>query len=274
MFVALDKAIRDRLEGNPRDRLGFPTNPLNPGVRCPVFGRTADPKNKLFDPFDVVPNQYRMVPVFKKSTAGKEWEAIFPCIVYDTVSAIPALNVWLPPVGKNKIVLPSEGHDVEIVDQAGNVIGVGKETNVEHPLPESYNILVQIEVHSKIEYEALSILRSLVQVFPQKTFLAVRQADGTTHNCDMLMQGEIDLGEVETPTLEGTTTGQGDLRERNYILTYLVEAYQDLTWPQFQKRHPAIKQPILEMTFPDMPEADNLNTTEGVLEIIDLKKLM
>jgi len=275
VYVALDKAIRDRLEGNPRDRMDNPVDPVgNPGLRYPIYNRQQSIKDKQFNPFGVVPNQWRQVPIFKRSSSGEDWDGVFPCCTYKIIAFNQNSEVWLPPVSKNKIKW-NEGTPIEIRNAQGEVIKVGYPTNVTRPLPEGFNILVQIELRSKIEYEAMSMLHSLYNVFPQRGYLKVAQADGSLYTCDMEMMGDTEAAVPEVPAVEGVASQQGDFREHVYITTYLVEGYQDTTWAYLQDRSGVpIQQVDLEMTFPDMPEADNLTTLEGVLEVIDLKKLM
>lgn len=273
MYVALDKAIRDRLEGNPRDRLGNPVSAANPGVRYPVYNRATSLRDEKFDPFNVIPNQWRMCPIFKRSSHGKDWSMIFPCVVFGYASISPNPEVWLPPVSKNKITTHS-GNLVTLRNRAGEVIAVGYPTTIDRPLPEGFNILVQIEVHAKVEYEALALLHGLYTVFPQRGQLLVQQADGSSHSCDMSMLGDTVVSVPEDPSLEDASAAQEDFREHSYIVSYLVEGYQDTTWSYLRQSGVAIQQVSLEMTFPDMPEAVNLTTREGVLEVIDLKTLM
>ena len=274
MFVALDKALQAKLEGRPRDRWGNPSDPAtNPGIRIPIFERRNLAKTDAFDPFRTIPDRWDQVAIFNKKTQGREWEEIFPCVTYDLITMVPQWETWLPPSRKNRVVLAGEGGDVVVYNQYGDIVGSGKEISASRPLGDPLDLMYQIEVHSKIEYEAYFILRALNKVFPLRGNLLVEQADGSTPSFDMSLT-DMAILEEETPAYEGSTGGPGDYLYRRYAWTYLIEGFIDTTWPYNKSTHPTITDFQLEITQPDILKARDVDTLEGVLEIIDLTKLM
>lgn len=275
MFVALDRAVRRKLTGFPTDRKGRPENPTTaPGIRVRTVRRGNDRRDSGFSPFGLVQNHFTQVLVFNKTTDGLDWEQIFPCVTFDVIHFEPNLDVWLPPT---EIICKPDpsGSDLQVFNQYGDLVAEGKSNILTRPLPEGWDVMYQITVHSKIEYEAYEILRAIVLLLPQKGFITVDQADGSQLNLDMLMQDGIEVIEAETPAVvEGDIARQGEFRYREYALTYLVEAYIDTTFPELAGSAVPITAVELEMTFTDEPDADNLTTQNGVIEVIDLTDFM
>ena len=275
MFVAADKAVRARLKGTPHDRFGNPVDPVgNPGIRIPFFERKNRPDEADFRPFDVVPNRWVQVPIFNKTEEGRLTESIYPCVVFDLISVTPSQDGWLPPVGKNKRCLTGTGADVDVQNQQGVTVASGKSTNRFQPLGEPQDLMYQIELVSQVEYEAMFMLRALNRVFPTKGSLTVDTAGGTPSVLDMLIQGDITLTEPGVQAFEGAPEEAEETRERRYIATYVVEGFIDTSWDYYTDSHPAITGFELEMADKDHPDAEDVTSQAGVLEVIDLTNLM
>jgi len=271
VFVALDKALYAKLAGTPYNALGLPTDPVsNPGVRLPVYQGSINDINKpSFDPYHPLPGQFRQVPVYRKSGAGVDWRAQYPAVVYDFVSAQPRDNLWLPPVGQNKLSVPNNSPVVEYRNRHGQLVASGPTVITEVPLPTAIDVLVQIELQSKIQYEALLLLRAVLNLLPMRGALVVPFANGTRHVCDMILIDDIALGEDEDVALNNAGN-TGAYREHRYILTYVVEAYLDTTFGASVTSTPTVREAITEMAFSGQPDADNVESQSGVVEVIDV----
>jgi hypothetical protein len=270
LFVALDKALWARLTGAPRNSLGQPSDPVgNPGVRLPKYqSNVNDMRQASFDPTKVIPNQFQPVPVFKRSGSGKEWRDQYPAIVYDLVSAQP--RGALAPVGQNLIRVPNTSPTATVRDAQGRIIQQGQTMITAVPPPIPFDVLVQIECQSRIQYEAMLLVQAVLAVFPARGALNLPFASGLRHLCDMMLMDSIVLTEDEDVALSASGDSHGAYREHRYVMTYLVEAFQDTTQLTPVIEVPAVRNVRTELAFSGQQDADNVETQSSVVEVINL----
>lgn len=271
LSLAVDLAIFKRLTGWPLDSSGRPVVdpttlvPVNrtlvgpprlEGVLQPSYGvRLPVPKMdisqydlKTTSPETVKPyadgfhpDMFTQVPVFWESTNGRDWESVFPSVIFgETGTVAPDVYVYYddierPDPAAGTLTLP----DGTIVP-AGYIISP-------HPEQTIFTYCIKAFAMTRVEMSLLST--QIERLFPQKTALIVERADGSTLAFDMIRYSIDDLS-VRSGDKEKAFVG--DLRFYGKAYNYRVEAYGDFESSGFgdqfsQQREATLLSYIMEL---------------------------
>lgn len=246
LSLSVDLAIFQRLTGAPLDNQGRPVldasgvpvnrSLINPpslggtgpsyGIRIPVAKdprqvfdlKTSSPGTmQLFDR-GFYRDQYRQVPVFWEGTGGRDWEDIWPCVVFSqTGESNPDHYIYYDDIEAWDPSTP------EYIDEEGNE-GRGGIFTSPHPEQSIFNYAIKVYAKNRVE---LSLIEDQVKrLFPQKGAIVVDRADGSQAAFDMIRYLIDDLSPRPGDKARALL---GDQRFYGKAFSYRIEAYADHT---------------------------------------------
>lgn len=176
------------------------------------------------------PNSFTQVPVFWEGTNGRDWESIFPCVIFSETGMMPS-DIF---VAYDDIVVPDPAAGTNTLPD-GTVVPAGYLVS---PHPEQRIITYAIKVFAKNRVEMALVCEQVERLFPQRTALLVDRADGSTLPFDMIRYSEDDLS---YRTGDKDRSLAGDERFYGKAYNYKVEAYADFETgafgDQFSQQH-------------------------------------
>lgn len=246
-LLAVDRAIRARLRGEPVDSTGRSKN--GTGVLIPVLKNESktSSQGKNGNWSVEFTGMKRQVPIFRYKDDGEEWKNIRPCVVYRRIGFVR--NDEQSPF-RTGDEYGTAGENRTVVDRAGRTVATGKQYNTVIAKADSYNYQYQFDIWAESQTERDLILEALIKVFPAHGYLDYTQRDGSTLRVDMVQE---DVSDVETPIGE-----EEDREAVHTVLTYRVEAFEDHT--QEVTRIPAVTDATLETV-------DSTDSTETSISV-------
>lgn len=276
LSLTVDLAIFKRLTGWPLDSNGRPEVdpvthvPVNRvmvgpprlngvpqpsyGVRIPVsrYGvksfdlTTGSPETTKVNYDGYEPDVFRQIPVFWEGTSGRDWESIWPCVIFGQTGVQPG-SIF---VYYDDIETPDPSQGTIIVD--GQEVPAGYFLS---PHPENKNLQYAIKVFAKTATELSLISAAVERLFPERTALYVERADGSIICYDMFRYLVDDLS---TRPSDKEKSLVGDERFYGRAYNYRVEAYDDYTVQAFgdmysQARESRILEYLMEIAEAQAP---------------------
>jgi|FreactcultureFD7_1027221.scaffolds.fasta_scaffold01344_7 hypothetical protein len=210
----------------------YPTLPSY-GIRIPQFKAPyrGQKGQSTFNPEalsinNIEPNVFKQIPVFDQNVTNRDFEKYWPCVTFrwSSIAAQPNTYIYDDPFGGPD---PSAS-PIDIKNQYGDIIASGVTSNLRRPVPDSWDVLYTITVHSKESIEMSLMCAEVLKLFPMKGAITVTFMDGTTHTCNMLFQRSIvqDLDNIGM-------AGEENQRSFTRAFVYLIEAYFDNTSNKF-----------------------------------------
>ncbi len=249
LSLACDLAIFKRLTGHPLDSQGRPVRdpvthiPINRHVIGPPNGsdetlapsygvRIPTPKGptgldlktnnpdaiKLYDA-GFHRDDYRQVPVFWDGTTGREWDGIWPCVVFGQSGEIEH-DVYTYYADIDQVDLSA---GTAILDDGTTEVPAGYFTS---PQPEQSIYTYVIKAYAKNRVEMSLLDDQIKRLFPQKGAILVERADGSLVPFDMI-RGAVD--DISPRGSDKEKALIGDQRFYAKAYNYRIEAYGDYT---------------------------------------------